>query len=498
MTWPQRAIFGAAIVLYLALAGLTVYTRRPWVDEAWAGVPAWSLATHGNTATPSFDASGMGPHGMLRVDTICYWQAPLYLAVQALWYQIFPFSLWSMRWLSVAAGLAGMLCWAVFLKRLTGDIHAAGLMTLLMSCAYMMDSASGFGRPDALSFAFQAAAFASYFVLRETRFNWALLVSQAFVAASGLTHPNGGMLSFFGTAFLILYFDRARLNIKQLAIAAAPYLAGGLAWGAYILKDSAAFLSQYGAQAEGRFAGLRRPLAAIRSELVLRYVQIMGLGRHSAGSSGPIFLKSLLYAAFAVGIGGVLLTPNLRKNKPVRSLLWLLAIYLFFYTFLEGTKATYYMIYIIYIYAALFALWLSYYRTAGRLSKPMLALVIAGLMLVEAGGTLQRARANAFHNSFLPAVAYLRQHAAPGSLIMGSYEMGFALGFGNNFLDDYRLGLASGKIPDFIVVEEIYEDRFRMLQMQRPQEYQRFLELLKQYHEVYNQNFYRILARNGA
>jgi hypothetical protein len=494
----RTLIFLAGAAAYLILTTITIYTRRPWVDEAWAGVPAWSLATHGNTGTPSFDASAMGPHGMLRVDSVCYWQAPMYLVLQALWYHVFPFSLWSMRWLSATAGFAGLICWAFFLERLTGDRGPAALLFLLISCDYVVDAAGSFGRPDALSFAFQAAAYAAYMGLRRTHLGWGILVSQAFVVASGLTHPNGGILSFLGMLFLTVYFDRNRLSWRTVAGGAAPYLAGGLAWGLFILQDPAAFFSQYGAQAEGRFAGLLMPVESIRKEIGERYMHIMGLGAHSVGSSGPIFLKSLIFVAYAVALAGVLAVPALRKTRAVRALLGLMGIYLFFYTFLESYKATYYMIYLVYIYTALLAIWLDWCWSEGKLPKPLIALGVIGLLGVQAGGSILRARADDYKNRFEPAVAYLDQHASPDSLIVGSHELGFALGFGGRFLDDYRLGLASGRRPDYIVVEEIYEGRFETLREQRPKEYVELLELLKQYHEVYNRNSYRILARNAS
>jgi hypothetical protein len=264
------------------------------------------------------------------------------------------------------------------------------------------------------------------------------------------------------------------------------------------LRDPAAFFSQYGAQSQGRFDGLLAPFASIRKETVERYVHLMGLGAHSAGSSGPIFLKSLIFVGYAVGLAGVLAVPTLRKTKAVRALLGLMGIYLLFYTFLESYKATYYIIYLIYVYTALLAILLAWCWNQSKSPKPVIALGVIGLMGVQAGGTILNGRADAYKNRFEPAVAYLRQHAAPDSLIVGSHELGFALGFDSHFLDDYRLGLASGKRPDYIVVEEIYESRFETLREQRPGEYVALLRLLSQYHEVYNRNSYRILARNAS
>jgi hypothetical protein len=490
----QQAILGVAVVLYFSLTVLTVRTYRPWVDEAWAGTPAWSLVARGFTGTPSFDASAYGEHGLKRLDRITYWIPPLYVAIQAWWYRIVPFSLESMRALSVLAGLIALISWYIIVKRLTGEAATATLLFLLMSCDYFADTASSFGRADAMSCAFQAAAYASYLVLREKRFALAILVSQLFVVASGLTHPNGGVLAFFGQLFLTLLFDRGRLGWKHVALAAVPYAVGGLAWGAYILQDPSAFISQYSFQTSMRFFGILKPLSALRRE-AQRYLEMMGLAAHSAGSVGPHFLKALIFVAYAVGALGVLIVRSLRESPAGKALLGLLAVYLFYYTFLEATKAGYYFIYLGYVYTALLALWLSWCWRQRKVPRVLLVLAVLGMSMLQCGGLLVRARLNHYKNGYMAAVQFLRAHAGPNDLIVGSHELGFALGFQEHFLDDYRIGLGTGRYPDYIVVEEIYENRFAMLRNQRPHEYLQLEELLKQYHEVYNHDHYRILTR---
>jgi hypothetical protein len=459
-------------------------------------VPAWSLVMRGNTGTPSFDASIYGQEGMVGVDRICYWQPPLHIGVQALWFLLVPFSVHSMRMLSMIAGLAGMVCWAVALWRLTGNASVAALLYALMSCDYVAVTAAGFGRADAMAFAFQAAAYACYLSLRGRNLGRAILVGHTFVAASGLTHPNGGMLGFLGLMFLIWFLDRDRLAWKYALAGSAPYFVGAAAWGAYILVDRAAFLSQFGYQAGMRFGGLSHPAEAIRQEMG-RYVQMMGVGGHSPGSIGPHFLKMLIFACYAAGLAGVLCTPSLRRTKPVRALLGVVGIYVLFYTFLEGTKATYYFIYLAYPLTAILSIWAVRLWEMRRALRTLILLGVAAWVAVGAGGLVLRARLDAYQNRFIPAVDYLRSHMRPGSLVDGSLDLGFALGFGPGLVDDHRMGLFSGRQPDYIVIEEIYESRLDALSRQRPGDYLAVLHLLSsRYHEVYNRGGYRILARN--
>jgi hypothetical protein len=98
----------------------------------------------------------------------------------------------------------------------------------------------------------------------------------------------------------------------------------------------------------------------------------------------------------------------------------------------------------------------------------------------------------------MAAVTFIRDHAGPNDLVVGSHELGFALGFQERFLDDYRLGVVSGNVPDYIVIEEVYQDRFEMLRSQRPGDYIKVQDLLTHYREVYNHNSYRILTRTGG
>jgi Dolichyl-phosphate-mannose-protein mannosyltransferase len=432
--------------------------------------------------------------GLKDIDRYTYWIMPIYPVTQAIWYRLFSFSLESIRALSILCGMLGLLAWTLVFRRLTGDSLGALLFMALMACDYINQSDVGTGRPDAMAFAFQAGAFAAYLHWREKNLRLAILLSQTLVVSSGLTHPNGGMLSFLGALWLVFYFDRRRIRVVHVAIAAIPYAAGALAWGAYIAQDPRAFVAQYGYQIATRSEILTAPWMAVRDELVKRYLTNMGLGGHSPGSYGPHFLKSFVFLAYAAGITGLLAIPALRRNRASRVLLGLIGIYFLFYTFLEGTKAAYYFIYLVYPYTAALVVFVRWCWQNSLRTRPLVALGLAGMFVIQVGGVVYRIRRDPYHREYLPAVDFLRAKAQPGDLIMGSQELGFTIGFRDDFVDDHLLGLQTGKRADFVFVEEIYQGRFDTVHLKNPAQFARLQERLSQYRVVYDAKNYQVLA----
>ena len=493
---PARFLtLGTIVILlfYIVLSAGTAHALRPWVDEGWHGAPAWSLAFRGYMGTPSFVEVGLKD-----IDRYTYWIMPIYPVTQAGWYRIFNFSLESLRALSVLSVLIGLVCWTLFYRRLTEDKFGALLFMALMACDYISTTDAGTGRPDAMSFAFQAGAFAAYLHWRERNLLRAVLFSQTLVVASGLTHPNGGMLSFIGVLWLVLYFDRRRIRPVHVAIAAIPYVAGAIGWGAYILQDPQAFIAQYRYQLVTRSQVLVAPWMAVRDEFVKRILTNMGLGGHSPGSSGPHYLKAVVFLAYGIGILGLFGIPSVRRQSASRVVLGLIALYAFFFTFMEGTKAAYYLIYFVYPLTAAMVILVRWFWVNAAPMRPLIAVGLAGLFVIQTGGIAYRIRRDAWHKEYLPAVAFLRAHAKPGDLIVGSHELGFTIGFQPDFVDDHLLGLNTGKWPDYIFVEEIYRGRFDTVKLKNPEEYDKLQTRLTQYHPIYKENDFEILERGPA
>ena len=114
---------------------------------------------------------------------------------------------------------------------------------------------------------------------------------------------------------------------------------------------------------------------------------------------------------------------------------------------IDGVKRPFYLIYAVPFAIAVMSVVLVRTRTRW-LAIPLLALQVAGLALAM--------RHDAYSEQYLPAVAFLRSHEQPRTLIMGPSEFGFQLGYDRELVDDFRLGYNSGKTPDYIVIDPNY------------------------------------------
>ncbi len=491
----------AVLVLYLLLTAGTAWSKRPWSDEGWFASPALNLINHGYMGTSILETAE--PRGQQKgIDKYTYWIMPLHILTQAIWYKILGFGLFQMRMLSAAWGLLAVLSWWLIVYALSRNRNLALLTLAIIALDYTFVTGASFGRMDMMCAALNFAAFAAYLTLRERHFTAAIVVSQTFVAASGLSHPNG-ILGFAGLIFLTLYFDRKRLRFRHVALASIPYFVGALGWGLYILQSPSLFVSQFVGNATagnnnvGRLDGLLAPWSAVQREITLRYMVAFGLGGHSAGTSSLASLKIFILLTYLVGMCGALLTRSIRTHRGYRALFGLTAIYAIILTLLDGQKLNWYLVHTIPLFAALLAVFLNWLWNSRRVPRWAIVAPMLFFAALQLGGMVQRIRQNDYRTSYLPAVQFLRANAAPSSLIMGSTELAFQLGFESNLVDDIRLGYYSGKKADFIVVDEIYRDAFVGIGTQDLTVYQYVNDLIaNKYHPVYDQAHYTIYARN--
>jgi hypothetical protein len=457
----QAALLIAAGLLYLALAVFMAVNKLPWCDEGWYGGPAINLVTTGSMGSPNmYSLQGIGEH--------TYWEMPGFIVASAVWMKLTGIGLLQIRAFNVLLGLVAILLWADVLRRLGLDAWVGAVTAALLAVDYMLMMEVTWARADALSLVFNMVAYACYLSLREKRFTPALAAANTGVALAGLTHPNAGILAFLGLAALV-YRDRARLRIGHAAAIIAPYCAGALAWGWYIARAPADFAAQFSRNAAGRFTGLLHPAAAIRDEIVKRYLQTFGLGAHLPGTPRLVAAKAIILVVYAIGVAYALAQPNLRRDRGVSHLLTLLGLYLLFYTFFEGTRTTYYLIWIIPIYSALVAVWLvSWWRAAGlrRLSAVGLTLLMCA---VQAGAIAARALQSPRMRGFHSAVAYLQNHGAVNDRTFASMEFGYALGFTpGRYTDDESLGADSGIRPAIVVAGPRYYDEIVLADANSP------------------------------
>ncbi|HEV2801804.1 MAG TPA: glycosyltransferase family 39 protein [Pyrinomonadaceae bacterium] len=488
-----------AACAYLALAVGSALTKSPWSDEAWFAQAGLNLATRGEMTTPVLETTGTNFKGL---DRHTYWVMPLHLVTQAGWYKLFGFNLFSMRMLSALFGLLALFAWYKVVRALTGNQAVALLTLVLLAFDYVFVMAGAFGRGDMMSMALGAGGLAVYVSLREQNLARAVLFSQTLVAACGLTHPNGGVAFLSGLVFLTLYYDRAALRWRHLALAAIPYVVGALAWGAYIMQAPSDFVAQFTANAStgGRMSGLTSPLAAIKNEITLRYLTAYGLGRHSPGTTALVWIKSFVLLAYVVALAGCLSVRQIRTHKGYRALLILTGIFFVVLTFFDGQKLSFYLVHIVPLYTALVAAFAYWCYATRFVPRPLLALCLAGLLAIQAGGIVYRIRANAYQKSYMAAVNFLRANSNAETRVMGSAVLGFEYGY-ERVIDDVRFGFNTGKRADFLVVNDVYVDAINHYRAGgEGAELARHMNdlLTREYELVYDENFYQIYFRRGA
>jgi 4-amino-4-deoxy-L-arabinose transferase-like glycosyltransferase len=433
-----------------------------------------------------------------------YYVMPLHLMAQAGWYRLTGVSLFSMRLFSLFWALLAMAAWFALMRHLFG-LSLAALTVALIALDYFFLTDSSFGRMDMMSAALGFGGLAAFVLLRERNFAAAILASNTLVAAAVFTHPMA-ITHFGGLIFLVLYLNRHDLRPRHVAMAAAPYLAGGLAWGLYILQSPADFMAQFKANANymGRLNALTAPWIGVWREIIVRYGTGYGLGRHTVGNRGPIFLKSFALLAYLAGLAGCLLTPSIRRDRRYRIFLVLPLISFLLMSTIDGSKNHYYLVHITPLLAAALAIWTYTCSERKLLPNWILAAGLGGVMFLQAAGIGYKIYLDSYYRRYKPVVTFLKERMQPDTLVMASSAFGFDLGMtGKNLIDDGRCGYASGKRADFVVVDEIYADIFEGLDRDRPVVASFVHRLLEsEYRVVYDSNgiivYQRITPPDGV
>jgi hypothetical protein len=483
----QLTLVLIVLALYLTLAISNSLTKCPIVDEGWFASPALNLATKGSMGTSVLEDSGILNRKLAGIKEYTYWVMPLHLVAQAGWYHLLPFSLFTMRALSISWGLVGLAAWFLIVKNLSGDSKPALLAFALIALDYIFIMHASIGRMDMMCAALGFAALAAYMSLRARGLMWAVLASQSLVVASGLTHPNG-IMSFIGVLFLTVYFDRARLEWRYLAVALAPYLLGALAWGLYILRSPSIFLAQFGNNASDRVPGLVSPWSALKLEITQKYLEAYGFAPYT---TGPAHLKILILLAYVAAVVLAVSVRSIRQHKGYRALLVLTAIYFVSETFFNH-KLVFYLVHIMPFYAAILAVTVYWCWSKWPARRWIVVFGIGAFVLLQSGSVTYRIQQRDYQRNFVPAATYLKENSNQSTLIMASAEMAFGPGF-DRVIDDPRLGYYTGKTPDYLVVGVDYDELFKLLQSTEPNVYQHVNSLLTyQCKKVYDHTAYRI------
>jgi hypothetical protein len=120
-------------------------------------------------------------------------------------------------------------------------------------------------------------------------------------------------------------------------------------------------------------------------------------------------------------------------------------------------------------------------------------------VIVQSATTWSRVLHDDYDRRYLPVTTFLAAHAGKNKLIMGPSELAFQLGFGNNLLDDTRLGCISGKQADYIVIDKLgYAAAITYLEGDDPKCYLYIRkELAERYRAVYDAVGYTVYARQS-
>lgn len=483
-----------AAVLFLTFSIGSALTHRPQVDEGLFASPAFNLATEGYFGTTILETENTS---LTRIEQRTYWVMPLFLLNVSASFEVLGFSLFSMRLVSIFWGLALLFSWYFIALKLSQNRNIALLCLILLACDYtVLDTASS-GRMDMMSASLGFAAMAAYLLLRERNLLLAVLLSQTFVVASGLTHPNG-IMAFLGVLFLTIFLDFRRFEWKYLLVGALPYLIGGSIFGLWVLQDPAAFKNQFidNAVMSGRMSGFDSPFDGIIREFTKRYPHAFGLGLNSGGHSGPVYLKGLILIGYAVGILGVIFFKELRRNRNYFVLLVITLIYFLTMSVIDGQKQTPYLIHIVPFYCAFLAILINHLREKRLIPLPLLILGISGFLALQAGGMALRIKQNTYGKVYQPTVNFLKQNAAENDMIMGGAEMVFGLEFSKNFISDGQFGYKTGKRPKFIVYDDAVHSSWQESKKFNPEFHEYFPHLLSEEYEiVYENPAYKIYAR---
>ena len=483
------------LLLFIVLASLSAHVNLPWSDEAWCASPALNLIAHGNFGTSVLDpTAGFRNDNLTGITRHTYWIMPLYPLAQAVWYSVAGFSLMHLRYLSIAWGLVALLSWYRILIILSGDGRVATLALGLMAVDFTVIWSASVGRMDMMAAALGSAGLAAFLSLREKHFMRAIWVSQACVAAAGLSHPQA--LGYFaGLLALTLYSDWRRIRFAHVWAASVPYLVGAVGWGLYIMRAPHDFILQFGGNAAGRFVPLSDPAALFHGQLVKRFWWMFGMAPYTRGLS---HMKVLILAVYAAGIFGVLLNREIRRHAGYRKLLVTGGVTLLPMIAIDSEGQYFYLIHFVLWMIACTAIALVWYWDRHRHSRWPLFGAVVMLLLIQFATTGRRLSQNAYATIYLPVTAYLQTHAQPKDIIMGSSELAFQLGYVDNLVDDPRLGFLSGKRPNFIVIDKIrYAASIPRSEQSEPPTWRYIQDMMRDFHPVLSNDGYQVYARNG-
>ena len=414
----------------------------------------------------------------MRIDQRTYWVMPLFLLGQGVWLMIFPHTVLGTRFFGIMWGATAALAFYLFMFQLFRRRDIPALASGLLLTSFIFIDNAAFSRPEMMCLAFGLWGLASYLSLRNGSLPLAFLVSNACIAASVMSHPNG-ILHFLALWLCIFWFDRKRTGITSLGAAALPYLIFGALWGVYIIQDKEAFTVQFGMNGasggNGRFPTNWNPLSILLSELTLRYFVVFGLA-----TRGMALIKLYTGAAY---LGALVFCVSNRKLRNQLGVRLLLALFLCYFVAMSifNQKLSYYIVHILPVYIALLATTILFLWDGWVRARAWIAAAVIMLVVVEVSGIVVRGATRSYIVPQRQAVAFVRSVSGPNDLIYGTAALLYEMNFDTRLVDDPFLGLYSGRHPDVIVVEDLYKPLYDGWASTRPEVMFRIRHILSGY-----------------
>jgi len=490
--WWLAGVLLLAILIYVVLAVWVAYTKAPWCDEGQYANSSYDLAFRGRLSTSVVEPSGYYLNAYFRgAQQRTYFNVPFQLVALAGWFRVFGASSFSARIYSICWGAITLPVLFYILRRLFSDQRVAALGTLLTGMDFVFLWSTADARMEAAANALALCSLAAYLHFREKDFQKAVVSSQVLGACAVFTHPNAALVVLAMTIIGWRY-DRNRLRLhgwRYLVLAAAPYLLFGVLWSFYIFQSPGDFAAQFLAQAAGhnaeRFRTLVEPYDAIQKEIHRHLAAYADSGLWGGAKEGWMGLIPLLYLPAMIWF----LWNWRRHEAPVRMFLEYTVVMLLGMTFLNGFKGYFYLIYLVPVYNAVFAVWLSSFRRwglEGRCLAVTIGVIFASLQLST---SIVHIRADEYHRDYEPAIRELARDRTEGKSILGTAALGFGMGF-SGFKDDARLGMYSGLSPDVVVIDRAYRTYSGFYRNEEPAVFQHTVTMLS--------TNYRLTAQYGS
>jgi 4-amino-4-deoxy-L-arabinose transferase-like glycosyltransferase len=495
-----RWICLAALMFYAFMAFRMSSVKAPWVDEGWIASAPANWARTGSFGTPS-----LAPTGSWLVDELTgvnqytYWNLPVALVAQGVWFKLLGATFLTMRSLSILFGMLALVSWFVIVSKLAESRLAGALTIALLSVDYTFLWSAADGRMDMMCAALGSAGAACYLVFRERHWDQALWLANTLLALALFTHPNG-ILPLVTFLFLLLYYDRKRLRLRDLA-ALTPYLALAAMWGVYILQRPDLFLAQFAANAAARsgarLAGLAHPIGALRGEIVIRYLLHYGF-QPFWGGPVPRYAIGIPFL-YWLGLAAAWSYAAVRRHRGLFALLCITTLQLISMTLFVGMKASSYLVFALPFYAAVLAVLVWKLHIRKHVLAPVAFALVVLLAVCQIGVETYKIRRNTYSKDYLPTVEFVRARVTQGATVIGDSFFGFDLGF-DHVKDDARLGFYSGIRPD-LIIQDIWYDRWWNFQfpVEEPEIHRYICDLLEtQYRVVFEKGPIRVYERRGA